>query len=90
MNVKSLYSVVEKIIVPKYPWINGYVWTSYHSGGFTYYSLEVTVDQDFYLYRTDTTDLHRKLYYEVKSLFKMLGPDMSDSFDDVVILPENE
>lgn len=88
MNIGALNNIVEKILIPKYPWIKGYVWTSHYSDGYSYHSLEVTVDKDFYLYRTDTTDLHHKLFRDAKMLFKMVGPEKSEVFDDVVILPE--
>lgn len=87
--VDTLYKVVRKVIVPKYPWINDFVWTYHSSGGRKYYSLEVTVDYDLYMYRADTREMYDKLYKDTKMLFKLIGPDDDKIFDDVVIVTKD-
>lgn len=89
MNIGVLNNIVEKLILPKSPWIKDYIWSTHHTGGERYYTLELTVDEDFFMQRTDTTELHRKLYMELKMLFKMVGPLPNEYFDDVEIKPED-
>lgn len=86
--VNVLYNVVRKIIEPKYPWIKDFVWSKHRTGGFDYYTLEVTVDKDFYMNRTDPTRIHNSLYKDTKMLFDMIGPERDMYFDDVIIQPE--
>jgi hypothetical protein len=86
--IDLLYNVVRKVIVPKYPWIKDIVWTSNYFGGSKYYSLELTVSDDFYFKQTGFS--YDKLYDEVKMLFRLIGPDENEFFDDVRFSPENE
>lgn len=90
MNIGVLNNVVDKIILPKNPWIKDFIWSSFKTGPYRYHTLELTVDSDFFLQRTDTTELHRNLYDDVKMLFKMVGPEENDFFDDVEIKPEEK
>ena len=88
--INRLYHVIRKVIVPQYPWIKDFVWTSIRFGGDEqYYSLELTVDNDFYYGQAaDTKDIHKKLYNEVRMLFKLVGPDEDVFFDDITYSPE--
>lgn len=86
--VKSLYTVVRKVILPKYPWIKDFVWTSHYSEGTNYYSLELTVDNDFFVKNPDSLSIYNDLVDDTKMLFNLLGPDKDMKFDDVVILPD--
>jgi hypothetical protein len=84
----KLYLVIRRVILPKYPWIKDFVWTSNYYGGSKYYSLELTVSEDFYYKQTGFS--YDKLYDEVKMLFRLIGPDENELFDDVRFSPENE
>jgi hypothetical protein len=86
--IDLLYNVVRRVIVPKYPWIKDFVWTSTYFGGSQYYSLELKVSDDFYFKQTGFS--YDKLYDEVKMLFRLIGPDDGVFFDDVRFSPENE
>jgi hypothetical protein len=89
--INSLYKVIRKVIVPQYPWIKDFVWTSTFYAGFEYYSLELTVDNDFYYGQLADTQLtHKKLYDDVNMLFRLVGPDDGVFFDDITFSPEKD
>lgn len=90
MNIGVLNNVVDKIILPKNPWIKDFIWSSFKTGPYRYHSLELTVDKDFFLEDIDRTELRSKLYDDVKMLFKMVGPEENDFFDDVEIIADKK
>jgi len=89
--INLLNKFTRKVIIPQYPWIKDFVWTSVFFGGSQYYSLELTVDNDFYHSQpADTQHIHKKLYDDVKMLFRLVGPDEDVFFDDVTLSPEDD
>lgn len=87
--IDALNKIVGKVIVPKYPWIKDFYWTYHHLGGSMYYSLELIADKDFYQKHIDSSLIQPELWDEVKTLFRMVGPDENVFFDEVTINPED-
>ena len=83
METKVLYKLIEKVIVPKYPWIKEFNWTTYFYAGTQYYGLEVYVDPKTYPKLPD--DVESKLEKDVISLFRAAGPPAGVYFDSVTI-----
>jgi hypothetical protein len=88
--IDTLYKVVRKVIVPQYPWIKDFVWTSNYYGGTRYYALELIVDKDFYLNHPDASHIYHKLFNDTRMLFRMVGAEENEFFDDVTISPEDD
>ena len=86
--IDTLNKVVRKVIVPQYPWIKDFVWTSVYYAGAKYYALELIVDNDFYLNHPDASHIYHKLFNDTKMLFRMVGAEQNEFFDDVIISPE--
>lgn len=86
MEVKSLYYIVRKVIVPKYPWIDDVVWTKSYYDGYENYTLEIWPKEGFRESEFYVDVLESVIEDEMKSLFKMLNPLEYQRFDDVVIL----
>lgn len=86
MNVKSLYHIVRKVIVPQYPWIDDFTWTQFFDGGYEYYSLEITPKKRFSGVGNWVDRYEAKIEEEMKSLFNMLGPEGYQKFYKVYIL----
>lgn len=83
--VKSLYYIVRKVIVPKYPWIDDVVWTQSYYDGAENYTLEITPKEGFRESEVYVDKYETEIEDEMKSLFKMLNPLEYQRFDRVVI-----
>ena len=86
MNVKSLYYIVRKVIEPMYPWIDDFTWSQFYDGGYEYYSLEITPKKGFKEASIFWDRYEVEIEDEMKSLFKMLGPEGYQKFNRVYIL----
>lgn len=86
MEIKSLYYIVRKVIVPKYPWIDDVVWTQSYYDGYENYTLEITPKEGFRESEVYVDKYETEIENEMKSLFKMLNPLEYQRFDRVVIL----
>lgn len=82
METRVLYKLIEKIIVPKYPWIKDFKWTTRFYAGTQYYGLEVYVDPESY---STAEDMERELHKDVITLFRSVGPPSGVFFDSVTI-----
>ena len=84
MNIKTLYYIVRKVIQPSFPWIDDFVWNTWYSEGFTYYTLEITPVKDF--------PYEREKFYkelvedEMHPIFKAMGPESNEIFYGVWIV----
>lgn len=84
MNIKTLYYIVRKVIQPSFPWIDDFVWNTWYSEGFTYYTLEITPAKDF--------PYEREKFYkelvedEMRPIFKAMGPESNEIFYGVWIV----
>lgn len=86
MNVKDLYNVVEKLIMRKYPWIVDFEWnTYYYNDGINYWILEIFPSKEFRDKEIFMDKYEVEIEDEMKSLFKMLGPNSNEIFDRVFI-----
>ena len=86
MYIKLLYHIVRKVIEPKYPWIDDFVWTQFFHAGFEYYSLEITPKEEFRKSEIFVDKYKTQIENEMKSLFAMLGPEAHQKFYKVDIL----
>ena len=86
MNIKLLYHVVRKVIEPKYPWIDDFVWTQFFDDGYEYYSLEITPEEGFIKDKIFIDRYEVEIENQMKSLFEMLGPESHQKFYKVNIL----
>ena len=83
MNIDTLYYIVRKVIKPRFPWIDDFVWNTLIIDGWTYYSLEITPVKDF--------PYERKRYVqelvadEMYPLFLAMGPERHEIFNGVVV-----
>lgn len=84
METRVLYTLIRKIIMPKYPWIEDFVWTSRYYAGSQYYNLDVYVDRKSYKNLPDR--VQRDIQEDVITLFRSVGPPSGVYFDDVTIL----
>lgn len=86
--IDTLNKVVSKVIVPQYSWIRDFVWKTNNYGGSRYYSLELVMDKDFYLTSPYSHETYDKLFNDTKMLFRMVGPEENEFFDDVTVTVE--
>jgi hypothetical protein len=85
MWIKNLYQIVERLILPRFPWITDFVWSTHYHDGITYWTLEITpskefVDSEVFMDRHEVA-----VEDEMKSLFSMMGPEPNQMFDRVII-----
>jgi hypothetical protein len=73
--------------MPKYPWIDDFVWTTRFYAGTQYYGLEVYVDREYYKNLPDSVELD--IQKDVTTLFKSVGPPPGVYFDDVTIFTKD-
>lgn len=86
MNIELLNSIVEKLIVKKYPWIKSFRWESFVSGTWEHWTLYITVDRNFLKGQEGKLgQIRKELALEVSSLFEMLGPKPHERFSYVYI-----
>ena len=87
METRVLYKLIDKIIIPKYPWIKEFNWTTRFYGGTQYYGLDVYVDPKTYpeLPEKESTKLEKDLI----SLFRAVGPPAGVYFDSVTIFAKD-
>lgn len=84
MNIKTLYYIVRKVIQPSFPWIDDFVWNTWYSEGFTYYTLEITPVKDFPYEREK---IFKELVEdEMRPIFKAMGPESNEIFYGVWIV----
>ena len=84
MNIKTLYYIVRKVIQPSFPWIYDFVWNTWYSEGFTYYTLEITPVKDFPYEREK---IFKELVEdEMRPIFKAMGPESNEIFYGVWIV----
>lgn len=82
METKVLYKLIEKVIIPKYPWIKDFKWVTRFYAGTQYFGLEIYVDPGFYGL---AADMESKIEKDVQSLFRAVGPPSGVFFDSVTI-----
>lgn len=87
MEMKVLYRLIDKIIIPKYPWIEDFVWVSRYYAGTQYYDLEVYVDPKTYPELPDNEST--KLEKDLISLFRAVGPPAGVFFGGVIIFAKD-
>lgn len=83
METRVLYRLIEKIIIPKYPWIKEFFWNTGYHENLQYWGLDIYVDPE--TYSKLTGEVERNLKSDVSSLFKSLGPPPNNQFDTVTI-----
>lgn len=86
MDIKKLYYIVKKLILPKFPWIEDFVWLQFYSEGVEYYSLEITANKEFAEQQVFMNKHEVEVEEEMKSLFNMLGPDNHQKFYKAYII----
>ena len=84
MKIDTLYYVVRKVILPSFPWIHDFVWNTWYSEGWTYYTLEITPIKDFPYERIKF--VKELVEDEMYSIFKVMGPESNEVFNGVVIV----
>ena len=82
METRVLYKLIDKVIIPKYPWIKEFNWTTRFYGGIQYYGLEIYVDPENY---SIAEDMERELEKDVITLFRSVGPPSGVYFGNVTI-----
>jgi hypothetical protein len=87
METRVLYGLIRKIIMPKYPWIDDFVWTTRFYAGSQYYNLEIWVDPKSYGNLPDRVE--RDIQEDVTTLFRSVGPPSGVYFDDVTIFTKD-
>lgn len=78
--------MVRKVIEPKYPWIDDFVWTQFFHDGYEYYSLEITPKEGFRKNNIFVDKYEVEIEKQMSSLFVMLGPEEHQKFYKVDIL----
>ena len=86
--IDTLNKVVRKVIVPQYPWIKDFVWKTNYYAGTKYYTLELVMDKDFYLNTPYSDETYSKLFNDSKMLFRIVGPEENEFFDDITVTVE--
>ena len=85
MSIKNLYQIVKRLILPKFPWITDFVWSSFYLDGITYWTLEITPSKEFEESEVFMDGHEVAVEDEMKSLFSMMGPEPNQKFDRVNI-----
>lgn len=84
INVEALNKITEKLLIPKYGWIEDFEWKVTKYSYYRTYTLKIFGNSNVmseYVMRTK-----HKIYREAKDLFRMLGPLDTETFYDVEII----
>ena len=83
--IESLNNIVNKLILPKYPWIDRYEWRVFSMDGYDYYSLWINPVEGFKDSVIFLDKYEVEVEDEMKSLFAMLNPEPNQKFNRVEI-----
>jgi hypothetical protein len=75
---ESLEKLIRRVVLPKYPWIKDFEVICVDHGGVNIYGVYYYVDDDLY----DKPDDYRNSHSTTKNLFSVLGPSLSDVYND--------
>ena len=87
MNLEILNTITEKLLKPKYPWIEKFEWVIWDGEeGRVNYRLEIKAAASIWKKGIlEIIQYETKVEEDMKSLFKMLSPEPNEKFGSVSI-----